>query len=134
MRITGDTPVRNLFCSTDTELYHHGVEGQRWGVRRYQNEDGTLTKEGIARLRGYDGDESDWVNEHASNAISYVQSWERKYGSAPMNRLRFEYNGDEVSNGVSRGKSWCSEYDWNRTSLDDIFDAYNDYRESREWD
>lgn len=28
------------------ELYHHGIKGQRWGVRRYQNEDGTLTAEG----------------------------------------------------------------------------------------
>lgn len=31
------------------ELYHHGVKGQRWGVRRFQNEDGTLTAEGRAR-------------------------------------------------------------------------------------
>lgn len=31
------------------ELYHHGIKGQRWGVRRYQNEDGTLTAEGKAR-------------------------------------------------------------------------------------
>ena len=28
------------------ELYHHGVKGQRWGVRRYQNKDGSLTSEG----------------------------------------------------------------------------------------
>lgn len=28
------------------ELYHHGVKGQKWGVRRYQNADGTLTSEG----------------------------------------------------------------------------------------
>lgn len=31
------------------ELCHHGIKGQRWGVRRYQNEDGTLTAEGKTR-------------------------------------------------------------------------------------
>lgn len=31
------------------ELYHSGIKGQKWGVRRYQNEDGTLTDAGKAR-------------------------------------------------------------------------------------
>lgn len=35
------------------ELYHHGIKGQKWGIRKYQNEDGTLTAEGKARY-GYD--------------------------------------------------------------------------------
>ena len=31
------------------ELYHHGIKGMRWGVRRYQNEDGSLTEAGKKR-------------------------------------------------------------------------------------
>lgn len=32
-----------------TYFAHHGVKGQKWGVRRYQNEDGSLTNEGKKR-------------------------------------------------------------------------------------
>lgn len=32
-------------------LAHHGIKGQKWGVRRYQNVDGALTKKGRARRK-----------------------------------------------------------------------------------
>ena len=37
------------------ELYHHGIKGQKWGVRRYQNEDGTLTEAGRKRVTNHLG-------------------------------------------------------------------------------
>ena len=35
------------------ELYHFGIKGQKWGIRRFENEDGTLTEEGRKRYAKY---------------------------------------------------------------------------------
>ena len=35
-----------LFIDSSDGLAHHGIKGQRWGVRRFQNEDGSLTDKG----------------------------------------------------------------------------------------
>ena len=36
-------------CTRTNELKHHGIKGQRWGIRRFQNKDGSLTPAGKKR-------------------------------------------------------------------------------------
>lgn len=43
--------IQNVALHSVDELYHWGVPGMKWGVRRYQNKDGTFTDEGKKRYR-----------------------------------------------------------------------------------
>lgn len=54
------TPIR------PGELYHHGVRGQKWGVRRFQNSDGTLTEAGRKRLSKLEGKEAKLAEKKAA--------------------------------------------------------------------
>ncbi len=52
------------------ELYHHGIKGQKWGVRRFQNPDGSLTTAGKRRylIRPKDVNNQNFVDQQAQQA------------------------------------------------------------------
>lgn len=52
----------------DDELYHHGVEGQKWGVRRYQNEDGSY-KPGAEGRYDPDGSSNGKTGRNIKNRV-----------------------------------------------------------------
>ena len=45
----GGDKMNTWTCTRQGELYHHGIKGQKWGVRRFQNKDGSLTPAGKKR-------------------------------------------------------------------------------------
>ena len=51
-----------MYNTYSTELCHHGILGQRWGVRRFQNPDGSVTAAGAKRYQTGDGKKTKYTN------------------------------------------------------------------------
>lgn len=63
--------VKDRYKAANDVIAHYGTKGQKWGLRRYQNTDGTYTEEGKARRRKGDG-EVDGVAEVAVIATTWA--------------------------------------------------------------
>lgn len=50
----------------DNKLYHHGILGQKWGIRRYQNPDGSLTEAG---RKHYDELDTKWAAKNNEKVL-----------------------------------------------------------------
>lgn len=65
-------------------LWHWGIKGMKWGVRRYQNADGSLTAEGKKR---YISSHEDYTRAHTKKDVREMSDTEL---SARINRLQKE--------------------------------------------
>lgn len=75
------------------ELYHYGTKGQKWGVRRYQNQDGTLTPEGKERYNKGDEKHPDLDYRNDDSVSKYVRNVRQKYQDAARNEAVWKKHG-----------------------------------------
>ena len=83
----------------DNELIHYGVKGMKWGVRRYQNADGSMTAKGQKRynkavayrdkLANKAKKRADYLTSEADQAESNVKDL-KKYGKNSETYLRWK--------------------------------------------
>lgn len=126
----------------DDYLMHYGVKGMKWGVRRYQNSDGTLTAKGKKRLANNERYREKLANKAAKRSKYYeTEAKEAEARSADLQKhgsrsetyknwqkeqreKRAKEFEDKHSVTGPDGKKYVRKYDDDFSSLcDDLFDS-----------
>lgn len=89
----------------DDTLCHHGIKGQKWGVRNYQKPDGTYTEEGKKRYFGAQRQKN--INTEPSSPSSGVHTRGKAPGESSPHR---DKNGNPEPIGQSRYTSEFEEF------------------------
>ena len=76
------------------ELYHFGVKGMKWGVRRYQNEDGSLTSLGKKRDKMLSDRKT--AKEHSTTSNVVKAKYSRREFEDAKTRLKLVKRSNET--------------------------------------
>jgi hypothetical protein len=70
----------------NNKLYHHGIKGQKWGIRRYQNKDGSLTYAGRKRHNEFTDTEKSVINKLSNSYSNFTKE------SVNISEIKFRSN------------------------------------------
>lgn len=95
---------------TYDEIKHHGIKGQKWGVRRYQNEDGSLTNAGKKRYGTSENFEKQYpVDKKKSDMAAIGSSRDAVRGAKEVNRNLREVEREKSSKKQKKANKMIEE-------------------------
>lgn len=90
----------------NTYLYHHGIKGQHWGIRRFQNEDGSLTAAG--RERYYPND-IDGAKKKLDNAKNGYREAVNEYNKSTLGGMVYNKEATKKLTNSAQKLNWAKE-------------------------
>lgn len=106
----------------NNSLAHWGIKGMKWGRRRYQNADGSLTPAGKKR---YDDSHEDYRRAHDNKKVSQMSDRELQ---ARNNRLQMEQNYARLTQKTSKGKKMVNAFVAGGATIAAVATAYGQYK------
>lgn len=117
----------------NNELYHYGVRGMKWGVRRYQNSDGTLTAAGKKKARQEYRSDNKTAYELGKNATIAGRAAARSVKRTVKLENKLEKQFDKDPEGVkSRTKSLNKRWDASAMTTLQLSNTYMTYKNAAE--
>lgn len=105
--------VSNGSFVSEDELYHWGVKGMKWGVRRYQNEDGSLTNAGKSRYATVEEAKAAYKKAKKVTSDNYNRATNSGYGRFTITKdQRKDYSRDVQAYNNSLAQRTGAKYDY----------------------
>ena len=105
-------------------LYHHGTKGMKWGIRRYQNKDGSLTPVGKKRMTKRETHE-DYAKAHTKKSIKQMSDAELRERNK---RLEAEANYKRLTQTTNRGEKAVKAFISTAGTISAAMAAYGTYK------